>query len=346
MDTPDARHLPIETQEYLRQQAIRLRLDGKRVNDISEYLGVHRNTVSNWWWQYHHYRESALYQQSRGRQVGEGRILSPTEETEVQAAMTGHFPADDQIDSALWTRHAVQALIEQLCGLKLPIRTVGEYLKRWRYSSQKPTERAYEQDPEAVQEWLEVTYPAIVERAQQAGAIIVWGDEAGLSSNDYGGRGYAPIGQTPEIRPSERKRERLNFIASVSRLGHVQFMLYTCNLTVNILIKFLQRLIHQQLHKLFWITDRHPIHLNPSVKKWLEEHSQQIEMFNLPAYSPQLNPVEYLNGDVKQGVHDKPPSRNLDQFKQRLIAHLRKLQKLPARIRSYFHHPSIAYAVL
>jgi DDE superfamily endonuclease/Winged helix-turn helix len=256
------------------------------------------------------------------------------------------FPEDYQIDSALWTRHAVQALIEQLCGIKLPIRTVGEYLNRWRYSPQKPTERADEQDPEAVPEWLEVTDPAIVERAQQEGATIVWGDEAGLSANDYGGRGYAPIGQTPEIRPSERKRERLNFIASVSRLGHVQFMRYTCNLTVNILIKFLQRLIHQQLHKRFWITDRHPIHLNPSVKKWLEARSQQLEMFNLPTYSPQLNPVEDLNGDVKQGVHDKPPSRNLDQFKQRLIAHLRKLQKLPARIRSYFHHPSIAYAAL
>jgi transposase len=346
MATPDARHLTIETQEYLRQQAIRLRLTGKRVNAISEFLGVHRNTVSNWWWQYEHHGESAFYQQSRGRVEGEGRILSPRDEAEVKAAMVEQFPEAYGIDSALWTRHAVQALIEQLCGLKLPIRTVGEYLKRWQYSLQKPTERAYEQDPEAVQEWLEVTYPAIVERAQQAGATIAWGDESGLSSNEYGGRGYAPIGQTPEIRPSERKRERLNFIASVSCWGHVQFMLYTCNLTVNILIKFLERLIRQQTKKLFWITDRHPIHLNPRVKQWLEEHAQQIEMFYLPAYSPQLNPVEYLNGDVKQGVHDKPPSRNLHQFKQRLLAHLRKLQKLPARIRSYFQHPSIAYAAL
>jgi hypothetical protein len=268
------------------------------------------------------------------------------DEDDVQKAMAGHFPEEYEIDSALWTRRAVQALIEQLCGIKLPIRTVGEYLKRWRYSPQKPTERAYEQDPEAVQEWLEATYPAIVERAQQEDATIEWGDESGLSSNEYGGRGYAPIGKTPEIRPSERKRERLNFIASVSNMGHVQFMLYTCNLTVEIFIKFLKRLIHQHAKKLFWITDRHPIHLNPRVKKWLEQHLQQIEMFNLPAYSPQLNPVEYLNGDVKQGVHDKPPSRNLHQFKQRLMSQLRKLQKLPDRVRSYFQHPSIDYAAL
>ena len=344
MDTPDARHLTIETQEYLRQQAIRLRLNGKRVKDISEYLGLHRNTVSDWWWQYEHQGESAFYQQSRGRVVGEGRILSPVDEAEVKAAMSGHFPEDYEIDSALWTRSAVQALIEQLCGVKLPIRTVGEYLKRWRYSPQKPTERAYEQDAAAVTEWLEETYPEIVERAQQEGATLEWGDESGLRSNEYGGRGYAPIGKTPEIHPSERKRERLNFIASVSNAGHVQFMVYSCNLTVEIFIKFLERLIHQRTKKLFWITDRHPIHLNPRVKKWLEQQAQQIEMFNLPAYSPQLNPTEYLNGDVKQGVHDKPPSRNLHQFKQRLMSQLRKLQKLPARVRSYFQHPSIAYA--
>lgn len=344
MDTPDARHLTIETQEYLRQQAIRLRLNGKRVKDISEYLGLHRNTVSDWWWQYEHQGESAFYQQSRGRVVGECRILSPLDEDEVKAAMSGHFPEDYEIDSALWTRSAVQALIEQFCGVKLPIRTVGEYLKRWRYSPQRPTERAYEQDLAAVAEWREETYPAIVERAQQEKASIEWGDESGLSANEYGGRGYAPIGKTPEIRPSERRRERLNFIASVSNAGHVQFMLYSCNLTVTVFIKFLERLTHQRAKKLFWITDRHPIHLNPRVKQWLERHAEEIEMFFLPAYSPQLNPTEYLNGDVKQGVHDKPPSRNLHQFKQRLMSQLRKLQKLPARVRSYFQHPSIAYA--
>ncbi len=66
MHTPDARHLTIETQEYLRQQAIRLCLQGKHLKDISEYLGVHRNTVSRWWWQYEHDGEAGLYQQARG----------------------------------------------------------------------------------------------------------------------------------------------------------------------------------------------------------------------------------------------------------------------------------------
>jgi transposase len=167
-----------------------------------------------------------------------------------------------------------------------------------------------------------------------------------VASTEYGGRGYAPIGTTPEIRPSERKRERVNYIASVSNQGAVQFMMYTCKLAAEEFIRFCQRLIAKSIGKMFWIVDRHPVHREKTVKQWLKDHAEQIELFYLPSYSPQLNPVEYFNGDVKQGVHDKPPSRNLSQLKGRVLSQLRKLQKLPARVRNYFKHPSIAYAAL
>lgn len=346
MEKPDARHLSIETQNYLRQQAIRLREQGKLVNDISEYLGVHRNTVSEWWWEYEHFGEAAFHQLQRGRQMGQGRTLEGWQEEVVQAGMQDHFPEDYQIDSALWTRRAVQALIEQLCGIKMPIRTVGEYLKRWGYTPKKPVERAYEQDPKAVQRWLEQEYPEIEQRAKTEAAEIGWGDESGVSSTEYGGRGYAPSGQSAEIRPSQRQRVRLNYIASVSNQGTVQFMLYTDKLEAEVFIRFCERLIAQRERKLFWIVDRHPVHRQQSVKQWLEEHSEQLELFYLPSYSPELNPVEYFNGDLKQGVHDKPLSRNPSQLKGRVLSQLRKLQKLPARVRNYFKHPLIAYASL
>ena len=121
-------------------------------------------------------------------------------------------------------------------------------------------------------------------------------------------------------------------------------MLYTCMFTAEVLLRFLKRLVKSHSGKLFWIVDRHPVHRDHQVKDWLEKHSEQIEIFELPSYSPELNPVEYLNGCVKQGVHDKPPTRNLNQLKRRVLSQLRKLQKLPARIRSYFQHPSVAYA--
>lgn len=344
MDRPDARHLTIETQNYLRQQAIRLRQQGKRVKDISEYLGVHRSTVWNWWWEYEHYGEASLYQLDRGRAIGDGRILEVEEEEAIQAAIEDHCPEDYEIDSALWTRRAVQELIEQVCGVKLPVRTVGDYLSRWGYTPKKPIKRAYEQDPEAVRVWLEEEYPQIVERAEQEGATIVWGDEAGVSSNEYGGRGYAPIGEKAVVRPSERRRWRINYIASLSNQGSVRFMLYLCKFSADVLIKFLGRLIQGGAKKLFWIGDQHPVHERAKVQRWLERHADQIEMFFLPTYSPELNPAEYLNNSLKQGVHGQAPTRNLEQLKQRVGSQLHRLQKLPEQIRNYFKHPSIAYA--
>jgi transposase len=127
----DGRHLPLEVQEYLRQQAIRLRQAGKRFVEISEYLGVHRNTVSRWWHEYEELGEDGLYQAVRGRKLGEHRTLSPEQECSIQKLMREHSPEELEIDSTLWTRAAVQALIQQECGVEMPIRTVGEYLRRW-----------------------------------------------------------------------------------------------------------------------------------------------------------------------------------------------------------------------
>lgn len=312
--------------------------------EIAEYLGVHRNTVTGWWQDYQQQGTVALEQQQRGAKFGAGRSLKPEQEAQVQTMMREHFPDELDIDSALWTRRAVSALIEVEYGMKMPIRTVGEYLKRWGYTPLKPLKRAYEQDPKAVQAWLDVTYPALVERAQSEGAEIAWGDESGLRSDAQVERGYAPKGQTPKINLSQKKRHCINFIASVSNQGLVRFMLYAGKLDSLIFITFLKRLIGQRKRKLILIVDRHPVHHAHTVQQWLFEHQTKLELVFLPSYSPQLNPVEYLNGDVKQGVHSKAPSRNFQHLHHRVLCHLRKLQKLPARVRSYFQHSEIAYA--
>ena len=80
------------------------------------------------------------------------------------------------------------------------------------------------------------------------------------------------------------------------------------------------------------------------VTDWLAKHGEQIEVFFLPSYSPELNPDEYLNGDLKAGVHSKPPARDAAGLQKKVVSHMRKLQKSPERVRAYFKHPKIAYA--
>ncbi len=292
---------------------------------------MHRNTVWDWWQQYQQEGVAALEQYPRGNKLGQGRTLSPEEEAYLQQLIREHCPDELEIDSALWTRQAVAHLIEQVCGVVMPIRSVGEYLKRWGMTPQKPLKRAYEQDPKAVEQWLETEYPQIQQRAKQQGAEIAWGDEAGVRSDAQVGRGYAPKGETPELRLNVQ-RASVNYIASIDHQGTICFMLYTQKLTAQVFILFLERLIRHRKRKLLWVVDRHPVHRSGAVRQWLEEHESTIELLYLPPYSPQLNPAEYLNGDVKQGVHAKPPTRNQAQLQQRVSSHLHKLQKLPERV--------------
>ena len=101
----------------------------------------------------------------------------------IQQLISEKMPDQLKMSFALWTRGAVQALIKKRCGIEMPIRTVGEYLKRWGFTPQKPLKRAYEQKPERVEAWLKDEYPLIAERAKAEGAEIHWGDETGVRSD-------------------------------------------------------------------------------------------------------------------------------------------------------------------
>ena len=109
-------------------------------------------------------------------------------------------------------------------------------------------------------------------------------------------------------------------------------------------IKFMKRLIKDADRKIFLILDNLKVHHSYKARDWLQAHEEQIEVFFLPSYSPELNPDEYLNCDLKAGVHSGPPARSREQLKNKALSHLRKLQKLPKRVMKYFKHPKIAYA--
>jgi len=221
--------------------------------------------------------------------------------------------------------------------------TVGEYLKRWGFTPQKPLRRAYEQNPKAVQKWLNEQYPEIVARAKKEKAEINWGDETGLCNDSQHGRSYAPKGKTPAIRLNA-KRESVSLISSVTNQGKVRFMIYDKTMNAQIFIKFCRRLIKDADKKIYLILDNLRVHHSRLVNQWVEQHQEKIELFFLPSYSPELNPDEYLNCDLKAGVHSGPPARSKDQLKSKAISHLRMVQKKPNRVKKYFNHPKIAYA--
>ena len=197
---------------------------------------------------------------------------------------------------ALWTREAVQLLIKKLYRLEMPIRTVGAYLQRWGFTAQKPVKRAYEQNHQVVRHWLE--YPRLVAQAKEEKAVIHWGDETGLQTDAYRTRGFAPKGKTPVVR-LPAKKSSVNMISAITNQGLVRFMMYRDSMTSQLLIKFMSRLIKDTERKVYLILDNLRSHHSKKVNEWLENHQEEIRVYYLPAYAPELNPDEYLNGDLK-----------------------------------------------
>lgn len=151
-------------------------------------------------------------------------------------------------------------------------------------------------------------------------------------------RGYAPRGKTPVLVLSQSKRCRINLICAVTHQGTLRFRLYRETLSADTFIAFLKRLCKDAGKKVFLIVDNLRVHHAKRVSAWLKEHAQQIELFYLPSYSPELNPDEYLNADLKARMNAGEPVRTPQAMQSKLLGHLRSLQKQPERIRSYFKH--------
>lgn len=341
MKTPDARSLPPAAQEDLRRKAVQAVREGKSQGEAARLFGVARPTVNRWYQEYLAGGAKALAARKRGRRPG--KRLSAAKAARVRRKITDRCPDQLRLPFALWTREAVQQLIALEFGVAVSVRTVGRYLRDWGFTPQKPARRALERDPVAVRRWLREEYPAIQAAAKAENAEIFWEDEMGLRSDHATGRSFAPRGRTPTIVLSGR-RFGCNMISAITNRGKLYFMVFQGRFTAAVFLQFLRRLVRQVGRVLFLIVDGHPVHRAASVREWLDRHAERIRLFRLPAYSPDLNPDEYLNQDVKSNAFGQSRPRNADEMISNVRGYLRGTQKQPRIVASYFHAESVRYA--
>ena len=287
--------------------------------------------------------EAGLSQQARGRRTGEQLLLSPLAQAQIVKTIREQNPDQLKLPFALWTREAVRDLIERRFAVRLAIRTVGDYLRRWGFTPQKPVQRAYEQNPQAVGRWLAETYPALRARAKRERAMILWGDEMGIRSDHTRGRSFSPAGETPVVGKSG-KRFSCNVIQAVGNRGELWFRVFAGRFTQELFIDFLKRLVKTAKgRKLILVVDGHPAHRGRKARAFIDEHHALLEVVYLPGYSPDLNPAEYLNNDTKHGVLTNRPATP-DGLTNATRRHLHRRQKQPHVVRNFFQHPAVAYA--
>lgn len=339
----DARQLPDDILEALRLRALHGRELGFTEADIADLLGVSRETVSRWYAAYLQGGLDALPHHRTGRPTGSGRTLSDAQAQSVQALIDNHSPEGLGIPAPLWNRRAVQQLVKQELGIDMPIRTVGAYLRRWGYTAKKPRRHSRDQDPDEVQRWLDETYPAIAARAAQEGAEIHWCDECGVAADEHPGYGYARRGQRATIEVPD-SHIRVSVISAVTSAGAVRFMTYLESMTGALFILFLRRLVAGAKGKVFLIVDQLRAHWSAEVRAWVSAHRDQIELFELPTYSPELNADEYLNNDLKGRVNADGLPHGKGELRSRIQSVLHRLSQLPDHVMKYFQHPCVQYA--
>jgi transposase len=287
---------PPKAQEDIRCKAVKAYLDGRNKTEIAEIFGVTRQEVTKWVNTYENRGAKAIKAKRRGRSKG-GKKLLTRHEVQTAKMVMDRYPDQLKLPFYLWTRQAVADLVERRFGVSLSIWTMGRYLKAWGLTPQKPIRKTYEQNPQAVEKWLEEEYPAIQAQAREEKAMIFWGDESGLRSDHAVGRTYGRKGQTPVI-PIMGKRFKYNMISAISNRGQLHFMVFHDMFNADLFNNFLCRMIRQHREMIFLIVDRHPVYRSSEVRNWLKAHEDRIRMFFLPGYSPELNPDELLNQNV------------------------------------------------
>jgi len=344
MKTQDFRSLPPCGQEQLRRKAVEAVLGGMTLVETARVFGVTRQAVGSWMERYEVSGARALKARPRGRPRGVGRLL-PWQAAQTARAVVDRCPNQLKLPFWLWTREAVGELIERRYGVKLSVWTVGRMLRRWGFTPQKPVRRAFEQNPEEVRRWLREVYPGIRAEAKRQKAEIYWGDEMGLRSDHLSGTTYGRKGQTPVI-PGTGKRFGCNMVSAITNRGSLMFMVFRQRFTNEVFRDFLRRFVRQTKRKTFLILDQHPVHVCAPVRHWLDAHASQLSVFYLPGYSPELNPDECLNQDVKANAVGRRRSHNQVELIGDVRAYLRSTQRRPDIVRNYFQEEHVRYAAM
>ncbi len=221
---------------------------------------------------------------------------------------------------------------------------MGKYLKRWGLTFQRPDKRAVEQDPEAVRIWREETSPAIRTRAKAENGEVLFADQVGIRSDQVTGRTWGAKGRTPVVRWAGN-RFSVNAMSAISTRGRMHFMVFTESFDAKVMCPFLARIVQHFDWKIHLIVDRHSAHRSKTVRDWLADHQDQIELHFLPSYSPELNPDELVDADLKRSLPHTHRARNQAELAAETRRFFHGRQRQPHIVRGYSGGSHVRYVL-
>jgi transposase len=271
-----------------------------------------------------------------------GRITEE-EQKQIKKMIADKTPDQLKLPGFLWDRENVRDLIKRLYKVEFSLQSISVYLKKWGMTPQRPIKVSHKQKPEEVEKWIGEEFPAIKERAKEEDAEIHWGGETGCQNETNYVKGFAPKGKTPAM-PVGNEHVRVNMISSITNQGKLRFMFYNGSMNGKVFIRFLTRLVKGAERKIFLIVDNMKTHHSKMVTGWVEKRKNDIELFFLPPYSPQHNPDEYLNGNLKRELAKKGYSKNEGELESKARGTMKTFQNDKQHVASFFHAEKVIYA--
>lgn len=326
--------------EEIRKQAVSRILEGESPEEVVAALGFHRSRIYQWLKQYREEGEAGLETRpitGRPRKVED-------QYSDLLRDLVKENPLQYDFHDALWTREMIREVLDKRWGIKVCLSTVGNILKRFGITAQRPRFKAYEQNQELVDQWFAETWPLIQREAKREKAQIYFGDESNIRTDYHRGTTWGVKGETPVIEKTG-KRYSVNLISAVSAQGKLRFMVTDQRVNAAIFIGFLKRLLHGAKKPIYLVLDGHPVHRSKKVKEFVEKTEGKLRLFYLPPYSPELNPDELVWNHVKAQKLGRQVIKTKDELMEKARSVLRSLQKNSEKLKAFFREENVKYVL-
>jgi len=341
MKKDDARALDHATLEALRMRAVRSVQSGESPEVVARTLRITSRAMYRWLAAYRRGGWDALKAKPL---AGRPPKLDDKKLKWIYDTVTQKNPMQMKFAFALWTREMVATLIQDRFTIKLSAASVGRLLAQLGITCQKPLHRAMERDEALVQRWLKTEYPKIKNMARTQGADIYFGDAAHMRSDHHAGRTWGKKGETPIVETTGA-RHGLSLISAITSKGKMRFMIKEKGgVNAGVFIEFLKRLMVGATRPIYLIVDRGPAHRAKKTKAFVETLGGKLKLFFLPPYSPDRNPDELVWKHLKADTVGRMVTTSKDDFKKKVVASMRSLQKRPEKISAFYQKPSLKYA--
>jgi transposase len=337
----DGRKLAHNTLEEMRIMAVQRMKEGEHPAQVAASFGMHRS------WAY----KCLAAARGRGKGIralrstkgtGRPRSLTRSQERQVFRWVNGKRPDQYGFDFGLWTRQIVKELLQQRFGIDLSLASVGTLLARLGLTAQKPLERAYQRDAQAVERWKQQTYPELAAQAKREKADILFWDESGFRADAVHGKTWAPKGQTPVVqRPGQR--QSISAASAVSANGAFWYATYQGALTGELFVELLKSMMQGRQRPVKLVVDGLPAHKKAIVKEYVLSTEGMLSLHFLPGYAPDLNPDELVWSYAKRTGVARSPLKAGEKLQCRVESQLQQMASDTALIKSFFKHPSVSY---